>query len=86
VHASGRVWPFAREKEKEKARGRGNQGPHIAVAGARGIMDEEEIDGVKSPIKRLGSTRKLLVFNSKLSFNTSFFSFFFATLLYLYTY
>nr|KAF7390454.1 hypothetical protein H0235_017616 [Vespula pensylvanica] len=26
-------------------------------------MDEEEIDGVKSPIKRLGSTRKLLVFN-----------------------
>lgn len=28
-------------------------------------MDEEEIDGVKSPIKRLGSTRKLLVFNSE---------------------
>ncbi|KAG7203166.1 hypothetical protein KM043_010278 [Ampulex compressa] len=27
-------------------------------------MDEEEIDGVKSPIKRLGSTRKLLVFNN----------------------
>lgn len=31
-------------------------------------MDEEEIDGVKSPIKRLGSTRKLLVFNSELLF------------------
>ncbi|XP_011265888.1 SLIT-ROBO Rho GTPase-activating protein 1 isoform X1 [Camponotus floridanus] len=27
-------------------------------------MDEDEIDGVKSPIKRLGSTRKLLVFNN----------------------
>ncbi|XP_046426363.1 SLIT-ROBO Rho GTPase-activating protein 1-like isoform X1 [Neodiprion virginianus] len=27
-------------------------------------MDEEEIDGIKSPIKRLGSTRKLLVFNN----------------------
>ncbi|RLU15857.1 hypothetical protein DMN91_011613 [Ooceraea biroi] len=27
-------------------------------------MDEEEIDGVKSPIRRLGSTRKLLVFNN----------------------
>jgi len=35
-------------------------------------MDEEEIDGVKSPIKRLGSTRKLLVFNSEsLSLSTS---------------
>ncbi|EFN61786.1 hypothetical protein EAG_15430 [Camponotus floridanus] len=31
-------------------------------------MDEDEIDGVKSPIKRLGSTRKLLVFNNS-SFN-----------------
>jgi hypothetical protein len=30
-------------------------------------MDEEETDGVKSPIKRLGSTRKLLVFNSESS-------------------
>ena len=28
-------------------------------------MDEEEVDGIKSPIKRLGSTRKLLVFNSE---------------------
>jgi hypothetical protein len=34
-------------------------------------MDEEEIDGVKSPIKRLGSTRKLLVFNSEFSSNQS---------------
>lgn len=26
---------------------------------------DEYVDGVKSPIKRLGSTRKLLLFNSK---------------------
>lgn len=28
-------------------------------------MDENGEDSIKSPIKRLGSTRKLLLFNSK---------------------